>query len=200
MTSGITSPEPVFGGEVTGLFPTSWGQWSPQWPNFLQVKHWMGLPLGIPGVEEFIRDQLRLADHPPYFWRDLCPQKIRPSSLTYNPSRNVLFTQLQQTIAWKTPSHLALNTLSVRLLHLFCITHCNCYLHGFVQRGNPKLHLLTYDTSSPIYVSGDQLSFHFFMNVLPRHIQYQVFWHSLLHLSANSSTLIFFCMASCNLL
>jgi hypothetical protein len=44
---------------------------------------------------------------------------------------------------------------SVRLLHPFCITHCNCYLHGFVQRGrHPKLHL-TYDTFSPIYVSGD---------------------------------------------
>jgi hypothetical protein len=53
----------------------------------------MGLPLGIPGVEEFfIRDRLRLAaDHPTYFWRDHCPQKGRPSSLTYNPSRNVIF-------------------------------------------------------------------------------------------------------------
>jgi hypothetical protein len=74
----------------------------------------MGLPLGIPGVEEFfIRDRLWLAaDHLPYFCRYHCPQKIRPS-LTYNPSRNVLFLRNYNKRAWEAPSRFALNTLLV---------------------------------------------------------------------------------------
>jgi hypothetical protein len=124
----------------------------------------MGLALGIAGVEEFIRDQLRhAADHPPYFWRDHCPRKIR-LYLTYNPSRNVLFLRNYNKLAWEAPSRFALNTLLVSgcFIRSALLTY---YLHGFVQRGgHPKLHLFTYDTSSPIYVSGDQSSFHFFMN------------------------------------
>ena len=131
------------------------------------------------------------ADHPPYFWCDHCPQKIRPSSLTYNPSRNVLFLLNYNNLPGQLRPALRWTLFSVRLLHPFCITHCNCYLHCFVKRGgHPKPHLLTYEASSPIYVSSDQSSFHF-MNVW-RHVQYRVFWHSLLHLSGFFNTLSFF--------
>jgi hypothetical protein len=95
--------------------------------------------MGIPGVEEFFtHDRLRLAaNHPPYFWRDHCPRKIRPS-LTYNPSRNVLFLSNYNKLAWEAPSRFALNPLLVSgcFIRSALLT---CYLHGFVQRGgHPK--------------------------------------------------------------